>query len=134
MTAAIAERPKTRRRTVITMGEFVGLISVTPICRSEKWIKKFRDANSDLAWELFCSFPVSVVHVEDLARGISLVISEQLGKIEIFWGRKKCWDEVFENGHAFMKEVHQKARMCGINIALSRIDCINRFYGTPEPA
>lgn len=100
--------------------EFVDYIAETEITEAKDWMKEFKRIIP--SWSSYSSLATTESAVENIAFSISGQISRQLRILCYNLGQS--WQELAQKGHRFLREIHQKAVEMGLEVDLSKIDCI----------
>jgi hypothetical protein len=105
------------------IGEFVALMMQTEIIEAKGWFKEFLRGIPEITWQSFCKLAVTPETIENIAFGISNQISRHL-KLFYYNNLGQSWQESAQNGHKFLREIHQKAVEMGLEIDQSKVDWI----------
>ena len=110
----------TDEREFISVREFIDLILETKIAEAGDWVGKFRKSVPN--WQGYSSQNATSQAVQSISFGISDQITRDLKNIH--YVQKKSWQELAKKGHAFLKEVFQKALELGLEVEIGMVDWV----------
>jgi hypothetical protein len=102
----------------MTLEEFVNLLGQSKSIEARLWIEQFKLVIDLRQWEETKGNPLNRANVISIARFLANLIRGRIISI----GTEELYKEVIEQGHAFLREIHQKAVSQGIEVKEDEID------------
>jgi len=102
----------------MTLEEFVNSLMKTEKIESKIWLEQFNERIVKKQWERIKNSPLDKTLVISFAWIMTSLIRERIDSIST----KKLYNEIIKQGHAFLREIYQKAVLQGIDVKENEID------------
>jgi len=107
-----------KRRSQMKVGEFIDLLGQSEFIEGRSWVEQFKRENYKYWWEEVENDALDRNFVLSLDRIFKSIIQRSIIRLST------CTEEfsTIKQGHAFLREIHQKAILQGIEVKENEID------------